>query len=87
MRANIGTPPCPDWMRRNHTSSELANLPIGNGTFLGKGAGGARANRMAVGTTVRLDLVQISVLRQLLGGCPWLTQNWLFSQIYIIEYQ
>ncbi len=36
--------------------------------ILGKGARRARANRMAVGTTVRLHLVQISVLGQLLGG-------------------
>ena len=33
---NIDSPDCPDWMRRNQASSELLNLPIGCGTFLGK---------------------------------------------------
>ena len=28
-------PPCPDWMRRNHASSEFANLPMGCGTSRG----------------------------------------------------
>ena len=42
--ASIVTPPCPDRMRANHASSEVADLPIGNGTFWG---------------TVRVDLLPI----------------------------
>ena len=83
--ANMGTPDCPDWMRRNQASSEFANLPSGNGTSRGT-CHGERAYRMAVGAAVDFIKFRYSFCVTFSGIFP-LPPNSLFSGIFSIEYQ
>jgi len=84
--ANMGTPPWPDWMRRNHSSSELANLPKGNGTLVGN----VRMERLPIAWQLAqpFDFIKFrySFCVSFSGIFP-LPPNSLLSGIFIIEYQ